>query len=191
MMYVILFYLVQMGSVVTLLFAPSFLILQHFFDYKNVVAVYGFLSVLFLVYRWYKSGVSWQLAYPMIFVTLFAVAYTSSSMLIIRFFPVVVSAIFFLMFFDAWISNKSLVLAFTNKFYPKKLSSAEERYLKKSDLYWSIITMLNTLIQLYLTFYQSEWFWALYSSFGWAIFMVLALIIQIVFGRVYALKMSS
>jgi len=50
---------------------------------------------------------------------------------------------------------------------------------------------VNTLIHLYVVNFTSDVVWAFYTSVGWYILFFTALISQIVYGKVYGVKMYS
>jgi hypothetical protein len=180
-----------MSNALALLFAPTFLISLNYFAFSNVVLFYLFLLVFFFLYKFFQKTSHKDLTIPSIYILLLALAYFSSSFEIIKFIPVLISATFFVLFVDATINKRALILNFTKKFYKKELSQAEEVFLKNGDSYWSAITLINTLIQLGLVFYENNTLWAFYSSVGWYIFFFISLIIQILYGRFYAIRLYS
>ena len=97
---------------------------------------------------------------------------------------------FMSIFIDATINKRELILNLTKKFYPKKLTEGEVAYLKNGDMFWIGVTFISTLMQFALTFYDDV-LWAFYSSVGWYVFFFIALIIQILYGRLYAIRMLS
>jgi hypothetical protein len=97
---------------------------------------------------------------------------------------------FLSIFIDATINKRKFILKFTQKFYPKKLSEGEIAFLRDGDKYWIWAVSISTLMQFALTFYDDV-LWAFYSSVGWYIFFFLALIIQVLYGRLYAIRMHS
>ena len=108
--------------------------------------------------------------------------------LLLRLFPALLSSMFFFFFLNSYINKKNLILRFTKKFYHKELSVAELNYLSKGDGYWVIVTFLNTVIQVFTGLFCSDLIWVFYSSIGWYFYIFTALIIQIVYGKIYAIK---
>jgi len=79
-------------------------------------------------------------------------------------------------------------LGFTRKFYRKELSKEEIEFLKKGDGYWVVVMLINTIIHLYVVNFTSDIVWAFYSSVGWYILFFTALAGQIIYGKVYGVK---
>ncbi|WP_415396524.1 hypothetical protein [Sulfurimonas sp. CS5] len=180
-----------MSNAIALLFAPSFIISLHYLEFKAVVQFYLFLSILFFIYTCYTKKTLKNLVVPSIYVIALLFAYFSSSFEMVKFIPVLISATFFALFIDATMYKKELILGFTKRFYKRELSKEEVLFLKDGDAYWAIITLINTLIQLALVFYGSNTIWAFYSSIGWYGFFFTSLVVQIVYGRLYAIKLYS
>lgn len=112
----------------------------------------------------------------------------SLTYLFLRLVPALISSIFFFFFLNSYINKKNLILRFTKKFYHKQLSVAELSYLSNGDGYWVVVTFLNTLIQIFTSLFCSDFIWAFYSSIGWYFYIFGALIIQIVYGKIYVMK---
>jgi len=181
-----------MSSIFTLLFAPSFLFFTHYFDFQSVVVTYIFLSLLLIIYSFFKKREPKEFIVLAIYFILLIFAYFSSSFLTVKFIPVLISTSFFIMFVDATINKRELIYSFTTKFYKKELSKKEIIYLKNGDFYWLVVLFINVLIQTILVFYATDTLWALYSSIGWYIYFFIALIFQILYGKLYAFnKMSA
>lgn len=179
-----------MSSVFTLLFAPTFLIFLHYFEFRVVVSIYILLSIFLLIYTYIKHKFSKDLAIPTIYFLLFVVSYFFASFIVVKFIPVMISLMFLVLFIDASINKRALILKLTQKFYPKKLTEEEMLFLQDGDKYWVWAIAISTLIQFSLLFYDNI-FWAFYSSAGWYIYFFLALIVQILYGRFYAIRMHS
>ena len=127
--------------------------------------------------------------FPLIFVSLFmlymkfgsfdenSLFYLSSKMV-----PALFSLLAVSLFFVSIVRKNSLTLSLTRRFYKNDLNSKEEAFLAKSDLYWLFVTLLNTLIIVYLTLYESNTTWAIYTSVGWYFYLFLALFLQVLYG---------
>jgi hypothetical protein len=179
-----------MSSVFTLLFAPTFLIFLHYFEFKVVITLYIALSILLLIYTYIKHKISKDLVIPIIYFLLLTNAYFFASFIMVKFIPVMISLMFLTLFIDATINKRELILKFTQKFYPKELSKEEILFLKDGDKFWVWAVSISTLLQFALTFYDDV-LWAFYSSAGWYIFFFISLIIQVVYGRFYAIRLYS
>lgn len=177
----------MLSSALTLLFAPTFLLSIHYFDFKTVVCVYLLLSFIYFIVTLIQTKISKDLLTPFIYIVLLTLAYFYVDFQIVKYIPVFISILFFLLFFDASISHKELIYKLTHRFYKKDLSNQENIFLKNSDIYWTIITGCNVVIQIFLAHQNNAVLWALYSSVGWYVFFFIALLIQLLYGKFYAL----
>ncbi len=167
-----------------LLFAPMFVLLIHYFEFRSVVLLYLFMSVCFFVYMYKNMSSFKELVTPLLYVVVLSVAYYFSSLHVVKYIPVTLSMIFTLVFVDSHYNKKYMILSFTKKFYRKELKLKEEENLKKGDFYWILVMLLNTLIHLYIVNFSSDLVWAFYSSIGWYIYFFGALIAQIIYIKV-------
>jgi uncharacterized membrane protein len=192
-MYVTSFYplFLPMSSVLTLLFAPSFLLLIHYFDFKRIVLVYIVLSLVFLIYSLKQKKKIEDFVILAIYLILLTISYFYVSIETVKFIPVFTSIAFFTIFAESAIRKKELIYKLTQKFYKKDLSDAESKFLKKGDAYWAFSILLYAIVQVILVFSASDTIWAIYSSIGWYVYFVATLGAQIIYGKIYALKMSA
>ncbi len=181
----------MLSNVLGLLFAPAFVLLIRYFDLKSVILGYLVLAIIFFIYKFLKRESHKDLLMPTIYVVALSVAYYYSSLEAVKYIPVTLSMIFTLVFVDAHLNKKEMILGFTRKFYKKELSQDEVKYLKKGDGYWVGVMLVNTLIHLYVVNYSSDVFWAFYASVGWYGLFFGALAIQIIYGKFYAVQMYS
>lgn len=180
----------NISMVISILFAPSFILLLQYFDFKNVTLLYLFFIFVYLVILiFYKQELK-IIFIPIIYFVFLVLAYILSSIEFVKVIPALISVVFFLLFLIAYRQKKELILSFTKKFYKKKLGSDEERYIANGDGYWAVITFINILIQLVLAFYASDSVWAIYSSVGWYFYFFIALLFQIIYGKFYVVKGS-
>jgi len=180
-----------MSSLITLLFAPSFLLLIHYFDFQKIVLVFILLSLLLLTYAGIKKRKLEDFIILGIYLVLLSIAYFYASLETVKLIPVFTSMAFFTLFAESALHKKELIYTLTKKFYKKELSQEEVTYLKSGDTYWAASIFFYMIVQIILVFYASDALWALYSSIGWYIYFVLILSLQIVYGKMYALKMST
>ena len=181
----------MISNFIGLIFAPLFVVLLHYFEFESVVLLYLIMACGFFVYSLFKKKSLQDMVLPTIYMVALGVAYSFSSIESVKYIPVTLSVIFLLMFVDAHFNKREMVLGFTRKFYPKELSIAEVEYLKNGDGYWVFVMGVNTIIHLYVVNFTSDVVWAFYSSVGWYILFFTALISQIVYGKVYGVKMYS
>lgn len=178
-------------NVLTIALAPSFVLLLHYFEFRTVVLVYLVFAIVFFIYSYIKRTSYKDMVMPSIYMIALSIAFYFSSLQSVKYIPVILSGIFLLLFIDAHYNKKEMILKYTKKFYKKKLSYEETEFLKQGDGYWVIVMLINTLIHLYVVNFTSDVIWALYASVGWYILFFIALIIQIIYGRVYAIQMHS
>ena len=167
-----------------LLFAPMFVLLIHYFEFRSVVLLYLVMASFYFVYMYRKMDNYKDIVVPLLYVIILSIAYYFSSFETVKYIPVSLSLIFTLVFVDSHYSKKYMILGFTRKFYKKELKKTEEEFLKKGDFYWILVMLFNTLIHLYIVNFCSDLVWAFYSSVGWYVYFFGALIAQIVYIKV-------
>ena len=174
-----------------LIFAPLFVVLLHYFKFESVVLVYLVMACGFFIYSYVKKDSLKDMVLPTIYVVALGIAYYFSSFESVKYIPVTLSVIFLFLFIDSHFNKREMVLGFTKKFYPKELTQEEIEFLKKGDGYWVVVMLINTMIHLYVVNFTSDVVWAFYSSIGWYILFFVSLIIQIVYGKVYGVRLYS
>jgi len=180
-----------LSNLATILLAPSFVLLLHYFEFRVVVAMYLIIALIFFIYSYRKKTSHKDMVLPSIYVIALSIAYYFSSFESVKYIPVILSSIFLFLFIDAHYNKKEMILGYTKKFYKKELSYEEVEFLKKGDGYWVGVMLVNTLIHLYVVNFSSDVIWAFYASAGWYILFFSALLMQIVYGKVYVFKMFS
>ncbi len=120
-------------------------------------------------------------------IILFIIGYFDT-MEFLKIIPTLLSLLVFFFFLEAYVKKKKLILTYTQKFYKKELSVEKKMFLASSDGYWTGIILVHTLIQIALVFYAKNEFWALYSSVGWYIYLLLALSLQILYERLFIIS---
>lgn len=181
----------MLANILTTFFAPAFIISLHYFEFKKVVLSYLLLSIILFIYTIIKKKQFKDFIIPIIYIMTLIFIYFYTNYKIIKFIPIIVSVMFFVFFLDATINKKELILKFTQKFYSKKLSHGEILFLKNGDLFWAIITCINVFIQSMLALQKNDVLWLFYNSIGWYIFFFISLLIQIIYGRFYAIRLSG
>ena len=181
----------MLSNLLTITLAPSFVLLLHYFEFTEVVLVYLIMAIIFFIYSYAKKTSYKDMVMPSIYIVALSVAFYFSSLESVKYIPVTLSCIFLLLFIDAHYNKKEMILEYTKKFYKKELKYEESEFLKKGDGYWVIVMLINTLIHLYVVNFSSNVIWAFYASVGWYILFFTALIIQIIYGRFYAIQMYS
>lgn len=178
-----------MANLFSIIFAPSFVIMLHFFEFNEVTSFYLFVALAFFIYSYKIKQNLRDMLMPSIYLIALLIAYYFSSFETVKFIPVTLSVIFLALFIDSHYNQKWMVLGFTKKFYKKELSSNEEEFLKNGDAFWIFVMLINTLIQVYVIYYASDIIWVFYTSIGWYILFFVSLLVQILYGKFYAVKM--
>ena len=179
------------SNFLSLLFAPLFVLLIQYFELREVVLAYLVLASLYFFKILLEKKSYKDMLMSSIYVVALSIAYYFSSLDAVKYIPVTLSMIFLLLFMDSHLYKKEMILGFTRKFYSKKLSDAQIEFLKKGDIYWVFVMLVNTLIHLYVVNFSSDVIWAFYASIGWYILFFSALSIQIIYGKVYVSKVFS
>ena len=174
-----------------ILFAPMFVLLIHYFEFRSVVLLYLVMASFYFLYMYRKKSSYKDIVVPSLYVIILSVAYYFSSFETVKYIPVTLSAIFFLMFVDSHFNKKYMILGFTQKFYKKDLKNEEIEFLKRGDFYWVIVMLINTIIHLYIVNFSSDLVWAFYSSIGWYFYFFGCLIAQIIYGKVFGVQVHS
>ena len=180
-----------MSSVLTLLFAPTFLILLQYFEFQTITLIYIFISLFGLTYAYIVKSKLEDFAIIGIYLVLLTLAYFTTSFEAVKFIPVFSAMTFFTVFALSFMKKGELIYKITTKFYKKKLSDGEIVFLKAGDAFWAGATLLYALFLVLIVYYENDMAWAIFSSVGWYIYFVLALGIQIIYGKFYAIKMHS
>jgi hypothetical protein len=165
------------------------MVLLHYFRFDLVVLLYLTMACGFFAYSFLKKNSLKDMVLPSIYVIILSVAYYFSSLQTVKYIPATLSVIFLFLFIDAHFNKREMILGFTKKFYPKKLTQAEVEFLKKGDGYWVVVMLVNTIIHLYIVNFTSDFVWAFYTSVGWYILFFVSLIIQIIYGKVFGVRM--
>ncbi|NPA58856.1 MAG: hypothetical protein GXO30_00105 [Epsilonproteobacteria bacterium] len=181
----------MLSNFLNIIFAPAFVVLIHYFEFRSVVLLYLVMAVGFFIYKAVKKSTLRDMMLPTIYVVALSFAYYFSSLESVKYIPVTLSSIFLFLFIDSHFNKKEMVLGFTRQFYKKELSEVEVEYLKKGDGYWVVVMLINTLIHLYVVNFTNDVVWAFYASVGWYILFFVALFAQIIYGKVFYVRLYS
>ncbi len=180
-----------MINLITLLFAPSFLILTDYFDFNKLVLAYIIVTIIFMILSIIKKRKAEDYIVISIYLVLLMVAYFSTSLNVVKYIPIFTSMVFVSIFIHATINKTEIIFRFTKKFYTKQLSDKEVLYLKNGDLYWAIALFIYMLALFSVVLMGNDMLWAILSSVGWYIYFIIILTIQILYGKLYATKMYT
>jgi uncharacterized membrane protein len=178
-----------MSNLFSILFAPSFVLMLHFFEFKLVSLAYLLIAMLFFIYSWRTKKSYRDMFMPTIYLIALSLASYFSSFETVKFIPVALSMIFLTLFIDSHYNKREFVLNLATKFSHKEFSQAEKNFLKDGDFYWIFVMLINTSLLIYVANYSSNIVWAFYTSIGSYILFFVSLIGQILYGKLYAIKM--
>ena len=163
---------------------------MQFFEFLDLTLSYGLGMFVYLLFSIIIKSDLKTISTPLIYFVFIVLAYYFVSMESIKMIPALISGFFFLVFLESFINKRHMILNSAKKFYPKKLSQEEQRFIASSDGYWAIVTFINVAVQILLIFDTNNKLWAFYSSVGWYIFLGTALGLQILYGKLFSLKVK-
>lgn len=173
------------NTILSFIFAPTFILFLQFFDFRMLTMVYGIFMFVYLIFSIIIKADLKTISTPLIYFVFIVIAYYFISMESIKAIPALISGFFFFFFLASYIGKRQTILKVCKKFYTKSLSEAEESFIASSDGYWAFVTFTNVLIQVALIFVANNTIWAFYSSVGWYIYLGGALLVQIIYGKLY------
>jgi len=123
---------------------------------------------------------------PIILIVVGVLSFGLNDILVLKSFPLILSALFFLAFLYAQLTQELFLINYIAKF--KKLDEAERAYLEKTHLIWIVVTAINVTLHSYFLFYASTEMWTFYTTIGWYILLGCGILFQIIFRRFYEKK---
>ena len=180
--------LATFNTLLSLLFAPSFILFLQFFSFNDVTFFYAIFMLAYLIFSIMIKSDLKSISTPLIYFVFIVIAYYFISMESVKAIPALISSFFFFFFLESYYSKRHSILKLLQKFYTKGLPPVEEQYIQRSDGYWAILTLSNVLIQVCLIFTPDNALWAMYSSVGWYLFLGMGLIVQILYGKLIYTK---
>lgn len=179
-----------MNNVVSLIFAPLIILSLKFYALDDIALIIVLLSLTWLIFVFYRDGVNIELITPAIYFTFALLTFFIESFETIKIVPALISVSFFILFLSAVLEKRGLILYFANRYYKKEIPKEVQQFLAKSDYYWAAVTLVNTLVHLYIFFYADREVWAFYSSIGWYGLFGSALAGNILYGKLFVEKVS-
>ena len=176
------------NTLLSFVFAPSFIILLQFFTFQELTLGYALLMFSYLIFSIVIKADLKTISTPLIYFVFIVLAYYFVSMESVKAIPALISGFFFFFFLESFLSKRHTILEFSQKFYKKEMSEEEKEFIAKSDGYWALMTFLNVAIQVALIFDDNNTLWAFYSSIGWYLFLGTGLILQILYGKILLKK---
>ena len=123
---------------------------------------------------------------PIVLVIVGFISYQLNDILVLKSFPLILSALFFFAFIYAEVTKEFFLIEHIGRF--KKLDEQEHKYLEKTHLIWVVVTAINVSFHSYFLFYASTEMWTFYTTVGWYILLGCGILFQIVFRRFYEKK---
>ncbi len=120
---------------------------------------------------------------PLILVLVGIFSVLQNDILILKSFPLILSALFFLAFVHSEITKEYFLLNYIQKV--KEIDIKEEVYLKKTHVIWIVVTSINVVLHVYFLFYASLEQWTFYTTIGWYILLGCGILFQILFRSFY------
>lgn len=176
------------NTLLSFVFAPSFILLLQFFTFSQITLYYAVAMFFYLIFSIFIKADLKTISTPLIYFVFIVIAYFFVSMESVKAIPALISGFFFFFFLESFVSKRHTILKFSQKFYKKELSQKERDFIAAGDGYWAFATFLNLSIQVSLVFYNNNELWAFYSSVGWVLFLGSALVVQILYGKIYSIR---
>lgn len=123
------------------------------------------------------------LFFPLLYLLSAALLLTLKETFWLRFFPLVLSALFFFKFLHAAYFRRPFLGEWMAKVPFVHVTEVKLQAIDRSHGYWSAVTGINLLLQTLALFWPLT-LWALYTTAGWYLLFGLALALQILFIRV-------
>ena len=110
----------------------------------------------------------------------------SSNTLLFKALPIILSATFFLKFLHATYTKKPFLGDIVKKVPKVPLNAKKLAYIDSSHGYWSVVNGINLLLQIVVMFAPLN-IWALYTTVGWYLLFGIALMAQILYGKMHGI----
>jgi hypothetical protein len=105
----------MLSNLLNIIFAPAFVVLIHYFEFRSVVLVYIIISLVYFIYTFMKKSSNKEMLLPTIYLVILSLAYYFSSFETIKYIPLTLSSIFLALFIDSHFNKKEMVLNFTKQ----------------------------------------------------------------------------
>jgi hypothetical protein len=144
----------------------------------------GSVWLLFSLKTFTIKNFSWKKTFqPIVLMIIGLLSIQQDSFIVLKSFPLTLSALFFLAFVHAEITKEYFLIHYIGKF--KKLDKAETIYLEKTHLIWIVVTAINVSFHTYFLFWGTLKEWTFYSTVGWYVLLGAGILFQIAFRRFY------
>lgn len=171
------------------LYAPAIVALLSYFDIKTVslgILVFGIFWLLALKPKTIKTAL-----FPFFYILVALGAFLLDDFLVLKFLPLLISLAFIFFLIISRLDNDSIILQFARKIHKHPLKSDEEAYINRCTLFWILLAFLNILLHIGMLLLKNDYYWILYSSFGWYGVFIVGGLIQFLHRQFIFLKRSS
>jgi len=166
-----------MNLVLSLLYAPFIYFGIKYMPLQTVALSVFAVSVIWLIFS-IKKG--WkECLYPLLYLLFALTTFFIDALFILKALPVIISINIASIFLISYIKNDSIIFYFAKKFRKTPLNDAEIEYIRRSTLFWVLVTFINVAIHLYALFGNNLAFWAFYGSIGGYGLIALAGVLQV------------
>ena len=90
-----------------------------------------------------------------------------NDMFFLKLLPLLISSYILFLITLSYFKDSSFILRFAKKFSKNELSEIEINYIKKSTLFWAVVSLINVVLHVVVLLHVNEYYWVFYSSFGW------------------------
>lgn len=177
-----------MNFLISFIYAPIVFYSLKNFELKTVSITLFIFSLLWFGLVIKKSFK--EFIFPLFYLFISLLAYFLDNFLLLKILPLLISVLISLFMFYTYFSNNSFIFIFLDKI-KKKVEAREKEYIQKSTLFWSITSLVNICLHLYVLKLKELDYWMIYSSFGWYFVFLISGIIQFIHKQIYFNKVKN
>lgn len=167
-----------MNFILSLLYAPIIFFLIKFYPLKEIgIGIFVF-SLIYIIYSFLikKNRPFYALIYMFIGLT----TYFLNDFIFLKSIPFLISFSITIAFFISYLNKKSIILYFLQKFKKKEINNFEKNYINNCTLFWCSISLINTLLHIFILTNSNTTIWIYYSSVLWPIVFFFGGILQFI-----------
>lgn len=155
---------------------------KDYFSISELGIFFALLGATWLLFS--LKNFSWKKSFqPIVLIIIGLISLQQNSLLVLKSFPLTLSALFFIAFIYAEITKEYFLVKYIGRF--KELDEKERVYLEKTHIIWIVVTAINVSLHSYFLFFGSIEEWTFYSTVGWYILLGCGILFQIAFRRFY------
>lgn len=175
-----------MHILISFLYAPIVVLMLKYFDIKTVsfgILVFGGLWLLSLKEKSIQS-----VLFPLFYILVAISAFLLNDFLVLKFLPLLISLAFILFLILSYFHNNSILLHFAHKIHKHPLGIDEEAYIHRCTIFWILLSFLNVFLHVGILLLENNYYWIIYSSFGWYMVFVIGGFMQFLHRKFIFLK---